>query len=207
MNTKTLNYQNPKRKTVSSKLEKALKFSHKESLLYNTKVFAMDDDDSDDDQEEEEENVVNKTTYASLKRAWLAESNAPILLPFKSNVVRRFSNLIEERDAEIDRCERAANDGGDGTEMLLATIGREELNRMKYVLRSYLRTRIEKIQRFPVWSFVQQQVRHVRCGGDIYMRLLRARCFSSSLSSSLSSSFRSQISSRACDDVCTCCSP
>ena len=184
-----------------------MKFSHKESLLYNTKVFAMDDDDSDDDQEEEEENVVNKTTYASLKRAWLAESNAPILLPFKSNVVRRFSNLIEERDAEIDRCERAANDGGDGTEMLLATIGREELNRMKYVLRSYLRTRIEKIQRFPVWSFVQQQVRHVRCGGDIYMRLLRARCFSSSLSSSLSSSFRSQISSRACNDVCTCCSP
>lgn len=171
-----------------------------------------DDDDSDDDQEEEEEeNVkVNKTTYASLKRAWLAESNAPILLPFKSKVVRRFSNLIEERDAEIDRCERAANDGGDGTEMLLATIGREELNRMKYVLRSYLRTRIEKIQRFPVWSFVQQQVRHVRCGGYIYiyMRLLiRARCFSSSLSSSLSSSFRSQISSRACDDVCTCCSP
>ena len=130
-----------------------------------------DDDDSDDDQEEEEEeNVkVNKTTYASLKRAWLAESNAPILLPFKSNVVRRFSNLIEERDAEIDRCERAANDGGDGTEMLLATIGREELNRMKYVLRSYLRTRIEKIQRFPVWSFVQQQVRHVRCGGYIYI--------------------------------------
>lgn len=167
---------------MSSKLEKALKFSHKESLLY-TKVFAMDDDDSDDDQEEEE-NVVNKTTYASLKRAWLAESNAPILLPFKSNVVRRFSNLIEERDAEIDRCERAANDGGDGTEMLLATIGREELNRMKYVLRSYLRTRIEKIQRFPVWSFVQQQVRHLRCGGEIYasttrdvfLRLCRRLC-------------------------------
>ncbi len=134
----------------------------------------MDDDDSDDDQEEEE-NVVNKTTYASLKRAWLAESNAPILLPFKSNVVRRFSNLIEERDAEIDRCERAANDGGDGTEMLLATIGREELNRMKYVLRSYLRTRIEKIQRFPVWSFVQQQVRHVRCGGYIYICVYYAR--------------------------------
>ena len=152
-----------------------MKFSHKESLLYNTKVFAMDDDDSDDDQEEEEENVVNKTTYASLKRAWLAESNAPILLPFKSNVVRRFSNLIEERDAEIDRCERAANDGGDGTEMLLATIGREELNRMKYVLRSYLRTRIEKIQRFPVWSFVQQQVRHVRCGGYIYICVYYAR--------------------------------
>ena len=171
-----------------------------------------DDDDSDDDQEEEEEeNVkVNKTTYASLKRAWLAESNAPILLPFKSKVVRRFSNLIEERDAEIDRCERAANDGGDGTEMLLATIGREELNRMKYVLRSYLRTRIEKIQRFPVWSImVQQQVRLTMWWIYIYiyMRLLRARCFSSSLSSSLSSSFRSQISSRACNDVCTCCSP
>ena len=117
----------------------------------------MDDDSGDDsdDSGDDQQNVV-KTYYASLKRAWLAESNAPILLPFKSNVVRRFSNLIEERDAEIDRCERAANDGGDGTEMLLATIGREELNRMKYVLRSYLRTRIEKIQRFPVWSFVQQ---------------------------------------------------
>ena len=134
----------------------------------------MDDDSGDDSGDDhQEENVVK--TYASLKRAWLAESNAPILLPFKSKVVRRFSNLIEERDAEIDRCERAANDGGDGTEMLLATIGREELNRMKYVLRSYLRTRIEKIQRFPVWSFVQQQVRHVRCGGYIYICVYYAR--------------------------------
>ena len=117
----------------------------------------MDDDSGDDSGDDhQEENVVK--TYASLKRAWLAESNAPILLPFKSNAVERFSNLIARRDAEIDRIERLAanDDGGDGTEMLLATIGREELNRMKYVLRSYLRTRIEKIQRFPVWSFVQQ---------------------------------------------------
>ena len=121
----------------------------------------MDDDSGDDsdDSGDDQQNVV-KTYYASLKRAWLAESNAPILLPFKSNAVERFSNLIARRDAEIDRIERfAANDEGDGTEMLLATIGREELNRMKYVLRSYLRTRIEKIQRFPVWSFMMQQVR------------------------------------------------
>ena len=34
--------------------------------------------------------------------------------------------------------------------MLLSAIGREELNRAKYVLRSYLRTRIKKIQQFPV---------------------------------------------------------
>ena len=136
----------------------------KESSSHH-KVARMDDDspgdDSDDSgDDDQEENVVK--TYASLKRAWLAESNAPILLPFKSNAVERFSNLIARRDAEIDRIERLAanDDGGDGTEMLLATIGREELNRMKYVLRSYLRTRIEKIQRFPVWSFiVQQQVR------------------------------------------------
>ena len=123
----------------------------------------MDDDSGDDsgddsdDSGDDQQNV--KTYYASLKLAWLAESNAPILLPFKSNAVERFSNLIARRDEEIDRIERAANDEGDGTEMLLATIGREELNRMKYVLRSYLRTRIEKIQRFPVWSFMMQQVR------------------------------------------------
>mgnify|MGYP001217788841 CR=1 FL=1 len=120
----------------------------------------MDDDSDDSDSETRAANL----TYATLKRAWLAESNAPILLTFKSDAVERFSNLIEKRDAEIERREREANDSGDGTEMLLANIGREELNRMKYVLRSYLRTRIEKIQRFPVWSM--QQVRHI---DDIYV--------------------------------------
>ena len=130
------------------------------------------DDDSDS------ETRAANLTYATLKRAWLAESNAPILLTFKSDAVERFSNLIEKRDAEIERREREANDSGDGTEMLLANIGREELNRMKYVLRSYLRTRIEKIQRFPVWSFVQQ-VRHLyrrmyyMC--DVFLPLRRRR--------------------------------
>ena len=116
---------------------------------------AMDDDS---DSETRAANLM----YATLKRAWLAESNAPILLTFKSDAVERFSNLIEKRDAEIERREREANDSGDGTEMLLANIGREELNRMKYVLRSYLRTRIEKIQRFPVHVCLQQVRRYAR---------------------------------------------
>jgi GINS complex subunit 4 len=53
--------------------------------------------------------------------------------------------------------ENSANESGDGNEMLLSAIGREELNRAKYVLRSYLRTRIKKIQQFPVHVLQREQ--------------------------------------------------
>jgi GINS complex subunit 4 len=105
--------------------------------------------------EEEEEDDENNNTnanfllYQRLKRAWFDEQNAPILLKFKSELVERFSNLISTREAEIDEAEKEANESGDGTEMLLMSIAREELNRAKYVLRSYLRARIKKLQQFP----------------------------------------------------------
>ena len=49
--------------------------------------------------------------------------------------------------------------------MLLSAIGREELNRAKYVLRSYLRTRIKKIQQFPV--HVLQREREAVSGKEL----------------------------------------
>ena len=88
--------------------------------------------------------------YETLKRAWNDEKNAPILLKFKSTEVARFQTLLASREREIEEMENSANESGDGNEMLLSAIGREELNRAKYVLRSYLRTRIKKIQQFPV---------------------------------------------------------
>jgi len=105
----------------------------------------MEDEEEDDD----ENTNTNFSLYERLKRAWFDEQNAPILLKFKSNLVERFSNLISSREAEIDVAEKEANESGDGTEMLLMSIAREELNRAKYVLRSYLRARIKKLQQFP----------------------------------------------------------
>jgi GINS complex subunit 4 len=106
----------------------------------------------EEEQEEDDENNntnANFLLYQRLKRAWFDEQNAPILLKFKSELVERFSNLIASREAEIDEAEKEANESGDGTEMLLMSIAREELNRAKYVLRSYLRARIKKLQQFP----------------------------------------------------------
>ena len=102
----------------------------------------------------EEEDAIeidqNVKLYETLKRAWNDEKNAPILLKFKSTEVANFQSLLASREREIEALENAANESGDGNEMLLSAIGREELNRAKYVLRSYLRTRIKKIQQFPV---------------------------------------------------------
>ena len=102
--------------------------------------------------EEDDDIDINENVklYETLKRAWNDEKNAPILLKFKSTEVARFQTLLASREREIEEMENSANDSGDGNEMLLSAIGREELNRAKYVLRSYLRTRIKKIQQFPV---------------------------------------------------------
>ena len=102
--------------------------------------------------EEEDDIEINKNVklYETLKRAWNDEKNAPILLKFKSTEVADFQTLLASREREIEEMEHSANESGDGNEMLLSAIGREELNRAKYVLRSYLRTRIKKIQQFPV---------------------------------------------------------
>ena len=102
---------------------------------------------------EEEDDIEidqNVKLYETLKRAWNDEKNAPILLKFKSTEVANFQSLLASREREIEALENAANESGDGNEMLLSAIGREELNRAKYVLRSYLRTRIKKIQQFPL---------------------------------------------------------
>ena len=107
-----------------------------------------------DDDIEINENV---KLYETLKRAWNDEKNAPILLKFKSTEVARFQTLLASREREIEALENCANESGDGNEMLLSAIGREELNRAKYVLRSYLRTRIKKIQQFPVHVLQREQ--------------------------------------------------
>ena len=107
----------------------------------------------------------NVKLYETLKRAWNDEKNAPILLKFKSDEVASFQDLLASREREIEALENAANESGDGNEMLLSAIGREELNRAKYVLRSYLRTRIKKIQQFPV--HVLQREREAVSGKEL----------------------------------------
>ena len=109
----------------------------------------MEEEQEEDDENNNDNTNANFLLYQRLKRAWFDEQNAPILLKFKSELVERFSNLIASREAEIDEAEKEANESGDGTEMLLMSIAREELNRAKYVLRSYLRARIKKLQQFP----------------------------------------------------------
>ena len=109
--------------------------------------------------EEDDDIEINENVklYETLKRAWNDEKNAPILLKFKSTEVARFQTLLASREREIEELENSANESGDGNEMLLSAIGREELNRAKYVLRSYLRTRIKKIQQFPVHVLQREQ--------------------------------------------------
>lgn len=110
------------------------------------------------EEDDDIEIIKNVKLYETLKRAWNDEKNAPILLKFKSTEVADFQSLLASREREIEELEQSANESGDGNEMLLSAIGREELNRAKYVLRSYLRTRIKKIQQFPVHVLQQRKL-------------------------------------------------
>ena len=94
--------------------------------------------------------------YAALKRAVMNEKAAPELLPYEMDLVERLQSRVEQQEAMLE-------DGGMGMEDAVAGTSREayveskelentalaiELSRLKYMLRSYLRTRLFKIENF-----------------------------------------------------------
>ncbi|KAF9365121.1 GINS complex subunit [Mortierella sp. NVP85] len=77
-----------------------------------------------------------------LTQAWINERAAPDILQYEQASVDGLVNKIEEQMAVIDEL-----DSGDDTSMIISILYQTELERVKFVLRSYLRTRISKIEK------------------------------------------------------------
>ncbi|KAG0354917.1 GINS complex subunit, partial [Gamsiella multidivaricata] len=78
-----------------------------------------------------------------LAQAWINERAAPDILQYERSAIDGLLAKIEEQTAIIDEL-----DAGNDTSMIISILYQTELERVKFVLRSYLRTRISKIERF-----------------------------------------------------------
>ncbi|RKO86464.1 hypothetical protein BDK51DRAFT_6509, partial [Blyttiomyces helicus] len=81
-----------------------------------------------------------------LTQSWVNERCAPELLPFEDELVSDLREMLEARVRVLDI---ESDDEPESPEAaFLVIIYQQEMERIKYVLRSYLRTRLDKIQRY-----------------------------------------------------------
>ncbi|KAI8591022.1 hypothetical protein BDZ88DRAFT_450703 [Geranomyces variabilis] len=84
----------------------------------------------------------------SLTQCWINERCAPELLPYADDLVRGLMEMIEAQAANIE----ARREGGEGSggpspdAAFLAVLLQQEIERIKFLIRSYLRARLAKIQ-------------------------------------------------------------
>ncbi|KAF9207232.1 GINS complex subunit [Haplosporangium sp. Z 27] len=85
----------------------------------------------------EDEDSANYVRH--LTQAWINERAAPDILQYEQSAVDGLLSKIEEQTAVIDELDPTSD-----TLMIISILYQTELERVKFVLRSYLRTRISK---------------------------------------------------------------
>ncbi|XP_078436174.1 DNA replication protein-like protein [Wolffia australiana] len=107
---------------------------------------------------EELSSIAETTDVELLKRAWRNEKSAPEVLQFEASLVQRAREQIQlmEETAE-DLVENGADD-------LIVSLYQMDLDRSLFLLRSYLRVRLQKIEKYmfhisksDLWSRLSEQ--------------------------------------------------
>ncbi|KAG0253473.1 GINS complex subunit [Mortierella polycephala] len=87
---------------------------------------------------------IDPTKYVKfLTQAWINERAAPDILKYEQASVDGLLAKIDEQTMVIDEL-----DSGKDTSVIISILYQTELERIKFVLRSYLRTRISKIEKY-----------------------------------------------------------
>ncbi|CAI5469497.1 unnamed protein product [Closterium sp. Yama58-4] len=92
-----------------------------------------------------EEDFLNSSIESDsvlLRRMWQNEKAAPDILPYETDLVERTKTRLEELEEVIDALK------GDGRKAMERELHMMDVDRTKYLLRAYLRCRIQKIDRF-----------------------------------------------------------
>lgn len=101
----------------------------------------MDEIDLDETLESEDEAITAEGVLRTLQEAWLNEKLSPEILPHKADHVQCMMEQIEQMEENIKKLDK--ND-------FRVSLHRLELDRIRYLITSYLRTRIDKIESFPL---------------------------------------------------------
>jgi GINS complex subunit 4 len=107
-----------------------------DSSLPNLSTFG---DDLEYDEGEEGEVLTAAQVLAKLEEAWMNEKFSPELLPHRSEIVDCVMEQLHEMQRNIDQAKKAD---------FKVSVHKMEIDRIRFVLSSYLRARVQKIERF-----------------------------------------------------------
>ncbi|GFO37980.1 DNA replication complex gins protein sld5 [Plakobranchus ocellatus] len=93
----------------------------------------------EDDDDDDEEAMTAPEVLQKLEEAWMNEKFSPELLPVKSNLVECMLAQINAMETNIENAKKAD---------LRISIHRMEIDRIRFVVSSYLRHRLAKIEKF-----------------------------------------------------------
>jgi GINS complex subunit 4 len=104
--------------------------------------------------------------YLSLKRALMNEKASPEVLMFESDLVSRIYSRIEQQEAVledshggvVDHSSASSREAYKESKELASTCISIELSRIKYMLRSYLRVRLFKIENYVMHCIESEEV-------------------------------------------------
>lgn len=108
------------------------------------------DDDVDLNLSDEEEHITAETVLKTLESAWMNEKFAPEILPHQNDMVECMLGQIQHMEVNINKLAK--------TDIRLC-VHKMELNRIKYMISSYLRTRLHKIEQFTIQILNEEQQR------------------------------------------------
>ncbi|KAF9594635.1 hypothetical protein IFM89_034257 [Coptis chinensis] len=80
-----------------------------------------------------------------MKRAWRNEKASPEILEFQSDLVDRIRGQIELNERNVEEFEQ------NGTDPLTISLYQMDLDRSQFLLRSYLRIRLYKIEKYMIY--------------------------------------------------------
>ncbi|KAL0376343.1 UNVERIFIED_CONTAM: DNA replication complex GINS protein SLD5 [Sesamum calycinum] len=117
------------------------------------------------------ESLMSTTDAELLKSAWRNEKAAPEILKFDADLVQRSRQQIQLMEEMVDEFNK------NGVDPLTVSLYQMDLDRTMFLLRSYLRTRLQKIEKYvfhiqktlQLWNRLskQEQMFARRCAGDL----------------------------------------
>ncbi|XP_076650915.1 DNA replication complex GINS protein SLD5 [Halictus rubicundus] len=107
----------------------------------------MGDSDARFEVEHEEEELTAQSALIAIEEAWLNEKFAPEILPHQADLVDCMLQQITHMEDNMKRLDK-----GD----LRLMVHRMELDRIKFVISSYLRARLEKIEKYTIHILSQE---------------------------------------------------
>ncbi|KAJ3273149.1 GINS complex subunit [Terramyces sp. JEL0728] len=92
---------------------------------------------------------IQDNVYELMKQALLNEIHSPELLPFQEDI---FSRLKHKLEIQLETAEDLQS--SDQAEKIEQYIVLQEIERIKFVLRKYIKTRIAKIEKYTVYCLM-----------------------------------------------------